>query len=322
MLYFFYGENTYLLKKKIGQLRERFIREQGDTDISDAKGENLDRASFSNLVFAVPFFSKKRLVIIRNLLLENKDDELKKYISKNLDKIPETTVLIFIEMGNPDNRTSLFKHLNQPKIAIKFDPLIGTKLSRWIMEVAEENGGSISLETANNLQIATGSDLNRLENEIIKLVLYQKSKQSDEITVSDIEKLIDPVVNPNIFDFISALAVGDNQKSSKILIDLQKSGENDLKILSMIVYQFRTMLIVSDLMNKGLNPSQIANTTKIHPFVVKKTTDLLKDYNQEKLRKSFYMIQKSDNQIKSGQIDSRLSLNLLVANLNNHFCTV
>lgn len=315
MVYFFYGENTYSIKEKIDQLKDRFSKEQGEFNISEVYGATLTKNDFSGLAFSLPFLSSKRLVIIKNFLLDNPDTPFKKYVAENIEKVPETTVLIFAEFGLPDKKLLLFKNLNQPKRAQNFEPLQGTSLSAWIDKKVSAEGGEISRDALQEIQIFVGGDLWRLKNEIEKLVLYKKSQGKNRIELDDIASLISPTLNPNIFDFISFVASGNYKRAIKILNQLVESGENELKILSMIIYQYRVMLQVSDLSSQRLSVSEIASKGRLHPFVVKKTLDLLKHYREEKLEKCYFMIQKVDTDIKNGLIESNLALPLLVANL-------
>ena len=315
MIYFFYGENTYSIKEKIDQLKNRFIKEQGDFDISEVSGESINKNDYSNLVFAAPFLSTKRLVIVKNLLLENSDLTLKKYIAENLEKIPETTILIFVEYGLPDRKLSLYKKLNEPKRAQNFEPLQGTRLSNWIKDRVQSENCQISKEALDQLQLYVGSDLWRLQNEIDKLVLFKRSENLAKIETKDVEELVVPTLNPNIFDFVGHIAAGNHLGATKVLDQLIRSGENEIKILSMIVYQYRTMLEICDFKNQKLSAAEIASRSKVHPFVIRKTLDLLHKYSWRDLCSCYFQIQKADTDIKSGQIEPNLALLLLIANL-------
>lgn len=315
MIYFFYGENTYSIKEKIDQLKTRFIKEQGDFDISEVSGENINKNDYSNLVFVAPFLSTKRLVIVKNLLLENSDLTLKKYIAENLEKIPDTTILIFVEYGLPDKKLSLYKKLNEPKRAQNFELLQGARLSSWIKNRVESENCQISKEALDQLQLYVGSDLWRLQNEIDKLVLFKRSENLAKIETKDVEELVVPTLNPNIFDFVGHIAAGNHLGATKVLDQLIRSGENEIKILSMIVYQYRTMLEICDFKNQKLSAAEIASRSKVHPFVIRKTLDLLHKYSWRDLCSCYFQIQKADTDIKSGQIEPNLALLLLIANL-------
>lgn len=315
MVYFFYGENTYSIKEKIDQLKDRFAKEQGDFNISEVQGANLTKNEYSGLVFSLPFLSGKRLVIIKNLMLDNSDTPFKKYIAEGLEKVPETTVLIFAEYGLPDKKLLLFKNLKQPKRAQNFELLQGVRLTAWINQKVTEAGAEISRDAMQELQIFVGGDLWRLQNEIEKLVLYKKAEGKKTIESEDVVALVAPTLNPNIFDFISFVANGNNKGAIQVLDQLVESGENEIKILSMVIYQYRIMLQVADLSKKRLSGSEIASKGHIHPFVVRKTQDLLRQYKQDRLEKCYFLIQKVDTDIKSGLIEPNLALLLLVADL-------
>ena len=318
MVYLFYGENTYTLSENLLSLKKRFIKEQGDMNISEIDGNHLSKNEFFSLAFSLPFLSSKRLVIIKNLLLGNSDSEFKKYVADNLSKVPDSTVLIFAEYGMPDKRLSLFKILSMsPKNSKNFQIFSGLKLENWLSEKVLAEGGKISKEALQNLQVYCGNDLWKLENEIKKLVLYQKAFGEKEITSASIEKLVEPILSPNIFEFIEAGANGNTSRATKLLYALLLSGENELKIFSMIVYQFRIMLILDDLLRKKLSPNEMSKCARIHPYVVQKTLHLIKKWDREKLINYYLALGDIDAAIKSGQIDSGVALNLFIGKLGD-----
>ena len=104
MIIFFYGQDNYRLKKKIQALKEKFISASlGDTNLSVLDGASLTYDEFIRQVLAMPFLAKSRLVIVENIMKSKKKDTLER-IPEALNKIPTSTVLVFVEEGNPDCR--------------------------------------------------------------------------------------------------------------------------------------------------------------------------------------------------------------------------
>lgn len=318
MYYFFYGENAFQIKSKIEALRNRFLSSSGsEFDIFEYDGESLSKEVFDGVVFSLPFLAEKRLIIINNCF-RNTNTNFKKYVAENLKKIPDTAVVVFVEYGLPDRRETLFKKLAQPKISQNFEAYIGEKLENWIKKRIEDSGIKISSEVCSKLILYAGNDLWRLDNEIKKLSLYKKTKLSDDkinVTLEDIEKNVTAEANSNIFSYVESLASKTTKNAFIALNNLINSGENELKILVMIVYQYRVMLIINDLLSKNLSLNEIGKRSKIHPFVIKKNMMIIKRYDYSRLVSIYLNLADIDQGIKKGAIDPKLALDLLTAKL-------
>lgn len=321
MIYFFYGENFYFLDQEVKKIKSQFLEERDvDFNFNTLDGAFLDRKKFDAAAFAVSFFSAKKLTIIKNFLSENKDDSLKKYILKAIDGIPSDSNIVFVEYGLPDQRSALFKKFFKLENAKRFEQLSPRYIHSWIIEKVKKEGGGISEEATQKLQVFFESDLYRLENEIEKLVLYQKASNKAclpvgkaKIETADVEKLSVSKNSPDIFSFVEALANKNNKMATLAWSHLLSAGENELKTLSMIIYQFRTMFFVLDLMNQNYSSEKIAKEAGIHPFVIGKAKKILEKYSRTKIKKTYLSLGRIDNAIKSGKIDSKLALTLLIA---------
>ena len=314
MYYLFFGQNFYSIKKKIAAIKDKFLKSDPSClNLSEFIGTELSGDVFWSSVLATPFLASKRLIIIKNFLLENKDDDFKKELAKSLNKIPETSLVFFIENGNPDKRNSLFKALNKPGVVQNFDLPAPNLIMNLVVEKVEENNLKISSEAKNKFVLYIGSDLSRAENEIMKLILYAKHENLKTIEPSLVEEMVRPENNAGIFDFIDAVGAKNQKKAVSLFDKLVQAGENELYILSMIVYQFRNMITVLSYVDRRVQAGEIAKVAKIHPFVVQKTIGILRKYSKEELVANYIKLGDSDFAIKTGQIDPKLCILMLIS---------
>ncbi len=316
MHYLLFGEDYYSIKEKISSIKSKFLKsDQAGLNLSEIKGEELSRELFWQTVLAVPFLSNKRLIIIKNFLLDNKNEQLKKELAKDLKKIPHSSVVFFIEDGTPDKRSALFKALFKPKISQVFNKPAPNTIKMLIKNQLKDAELDFSTEVFNSLCFLIGDNLFRANNEINKLILYKKFQHNRKIDLLDLKLLIHQETNSGIFDLTEAIADKNNKKAIKVFNELINSGENEIYILSMIVYQYRTMLILEDLLSKNLSQKEIASLAKIHPFVVAKNTSIVKKIGWQQLKNKYYQIEKTDYEIKTGQKEAKLALILLINKL-------
>ncbi len=311
MILFFYGEDTYRLRQKINALKEKFISASlGDTNLAVLDGERLTYDELVRQVLAMPFLSKTRLVIVENLLNKAKKEILEK-IPQVLDKVPNSTVLALVQEGMPDRRTSLFKKLIKEKTE-EFRLFDDAQLRRWITREIENRKSKFEPEAINKLIEFVGNDLWRMKNELDKLSAYSKN-----ITASDVELLVTSQIKSDIFAMIDSISKKNVKNATREFYKLINNGQNELYILTMIVYQYRNLLIIRDLMErtKISNSFALAKKTGLHPFVVKKSLDICRHYSLSDLKEIYLSLQDYDFKIKTGKIEPRTALELLIYRL-------
>lgn len=304
MIYFVHGNDTYRLKKTVDAMRGKYEDSSGmNSSVFDG---DYDIEKIRSNVMSLPFLSDKRLVIIKNILGAKGVDGKK--IIEILDSKPDSTVMLFIEEGEPDKRTSLYKRLTKEK-SKELNLLQGAELLKWIKAETEKNGGQIETKEANMLTGYYGGNLWQLKNEIQKLMSYDK-----KITEGSIEKLSVANINVKIFDLTDAIIQKNREKAYKILSELLDSGENEMYILSMIQWQVRNLALIYDL--KDSNERDIASKAKLNPYIVKKTLSATRKIESPDTIKTYYgLIIEAENDIKTGAKDPDVAMELLINKL-------
>lgn len=332
MLQFIYGKNSYLINSELKKIEKEFLRiDPSMMNLDKLEGEDMTLSKFDQAVNAMPFLAKKRLIIIKNLLLDNKDNDLKGEIAKRLAKDSrlrgndkggkdeknnkDITDIVFVETGEPDKRGKLYKLLTKIADCKLLDELQGVKLNNWISDEAKNRGVEIGQEAANRLAVELGGDAQRTINEIEKLALYAKSQDRVEIVSDDVAKLVKAEANPDIFQFVEAVARKDAATALKLWFEFMQNGENEHRMLSMVEYQFRTMIIVKDAIDRGINTKELPSLAKLHPFVVKKTLSLVRNKNLKKLIIMYDQLRRTESVIKSGSILPELAVDVLISTL-------
>lgn len=315
MIKLYFGEDTYSLNHAIKKIEADFaVANFGDMNIQKLDGASL---SFDNLIrslTAVPFLADKRLLIINNFLRDG-DEKVRQYIDENMEKFPQSSEVILVEDGEVNKNLKLYKKLLKIKAIEHFPLRKGYELEQWLGDIAKEKKIPIASAAIKKLIATAGNNSFRLTNELEKLDLFRLAQNHQEITGSDIDEMVESENDQNIFDFIDALGARDSRLALKYLHNLLLGGKNENYILSMIVYQFRNMLIIQDLISRGTVRNQIPAEAELHPFVVGKTIRVLNNFDLPLLRRIYLRLQQTDFDIKTGRIEPRLALEKLLADL-------
>ena len=237
-------------------------------------------------------FNEKKLIVLENLL--SIIDSHQPFLNLKTDK---NTIIVCWEK-QPDKKKKLFKWFKSNAQSQEFKPLETKKLYQWVKNKIKDQRSKIEDGAVGKLVFYVGSDLWRMSNEIEKLIAFKKDKT---IISQDVEQLINPEIDLNIFETTDALAKGDKIKALELIGKYLGRGENPSYLFSMILWQFRNLIKVKS-----------GSTLGIHPFVAKKSTFLARRFTLEELKNLYRYLLDIDLAIKTGRIEPRVALDLVV----------
>jgi len=311
MLLFFYGPNHFLITRKVRELKDKYLAKAGgDFNLSTIDGALMQNQDYLRQIQAVPLLSSSRLIIIEDVF-KNKNKELHEIIKNSLNNIPPSTVLLFVEKGNPDKRLGLFKALSRSKESHEFKAIEPYNLSKFICRETTSRGAKIDNAASDLLAEFAGDNLWQISNEIDKLINFSGGL----IEKKHVEEVVEKNVTSNIFAMIDDLTKDKKDKVLKHLEDLLLSGEPPLRILSLINYQFRSLALVKEAAESSPNQYAISKATKLSPFQVSKVSVLAKRFSYKRLAKIYAEIARVDFEIKTGRIEDSEGLRDLVLSI-------
>ena len=315
MILLIFGEENFLSLQKLQQVKEKFAsKDLENSNINELEAKSFSFMEFSKLASSTPFLAEKRLIILKNILASkiNKEDEEKTI--EYLPKIPASSVILFYEDSDAfDNKRVLVKKVKSlAKKSWEFKKLTNWEIEKWAKAEIKLQGGTIASPALSKLLAFVGNNLWQIDKEIDKLVTY-KNKQT--IEEDDVEKLVSANLNTSVFELIDNLGEKNLEKALKFLNNLIEQGEEVLYLLGMVVYQIRNLILIKDLALKNLPKSEIIRITKKHPFVVTKTLSQAKNFSAQELDNIYKKIFATELKIKTGKVEPKTALNLLVTKL-------
>ncbi len=276
------------------------------------KGSQLSLSELQHTCDSVPFLAKRRLVIVEDLLKSKPAflDELTAY----LHRLPETTLLIFLESGTvpPDHPVFQLAKASKDGYVRLHQNLDDSQLIKWVKHRVEESGGRITRQANHLLVTNVGNNLDILANEVEKLVLY---KGDQEIQPADVELLCPYVAEAGIFDLVDEIGKRDARKASLLLNQKLQEGTDPGYLFSMIIRQFRLLIQVKELVLGGANKMEVARALKIHAYPAEKLFRQSSNFPIDQLEYIYSHLLATDVKVKTGQAELVTALNLLVAGI-------
>ena len=318
-IHLFYGEDTYSSWHKSRFWRKEFEKKYGEFNVLTFEGETMTAADFREAVDSVHYLGEKKLILVRDFLLDGKDADQKTQAQKQED-VADFSFVLFLEQEKPDARTTLFKTLKKIATIQEFEPLIGPKLTAWVQTQVQERGAQIGTREAGQLAETVGPNLWQMTQEIDKLALYANGKP---IPSEAIENMASPNLATSIFKLTDYLGQRNAKLAIKTLDILLSSGEDIVKSLFMVVRHFRILIQVKACVDQKLDKTAITQKVKEHPFVIMTAMGQSKNFNHELLAKTYGKLLDIDNNMKSGKIrmlagdntEMRLALEKLITEI-------
>ncbi|TJY43477.1 DNA polymerase III subunit delta [Cohnella pontilimi] len=316
--YVAFGTESYLMNDFAERLTEQ-VAEPEHRDMAVVRfdtGETpldgiLDEAE------TLPFLVERKLILVRDTVLfasgkesskiEHRPERLTAYMAQPMD----STVLVFMVPNEKlDERKKLVKTVKQYDAAVNFAPLAADELVSWLARRAEKQGRRIDPAAVEELLRRAGTDMHVLASETDKLCLHAGAEGT--VTVEAVHALVPVAAEQNVFRLTEELAALRTEKVMTLYYDLLKQREEPIKLMALLVRQFRNMLYVKELGGQGYSPQQMAGQLGLHPYAVKVTADQARKFTVDRLARLLSELAELDFAMKTGQVEKTLGLELFL----------
>jgi DNA polymerase-3 subunit delta len=335
MLYLFHGPDDFTRTEKITHLQG----ELGDPTMAELntarlEGRSVTLSELRQHTDAMPFLAGKRLVIVNGYLTylgskaEGGDSDPTRPLTnpanpekaqqvqalvEYLSRMPPTTDLVLVESKVLDRSHAVLKAVKELGGEITLFT-VSDNLPTWITRRVKEHAAVIEPGAAELLARLVGPDLRVLNSELEKLALYVGGERP--ITRGDIDLLVPYTEEADQFGLANAIGQRNPRRAYDQLHKELDEGSNPMAILGSIATQIRSLLEVKDMAEQGMSPAQIAQAKGWKSDYA--ATARLKEANNfsmARLEQTLELLLEIDVAIKTGRMDSRLALDMLIARL-------
>ena len=312
--YLFEGKENYLKEEALQKLKEKIIPSSyTNFNYEIFSGENTSSAEIIESLYILPFNSKYRLVVVKEVdKLKEKDREI---LRKYLENPVSTTCLVCV--GEEfDKRKKFYRTYLKEGEVVSFYPLWNNEVIEWIKQRVEREGKKISSRAILYLKDKIGNDLYSLSKEIEKLVIFVHPERT--IREEDVRELTREIKGRGVFDLTRAFREKNLLLSLSILSELLERGEEPLRIHSLLAREVRTLLRIKE---KGVNISSqkasslIFGSRGYYNFYTDIASEYLKaskDFSIPELIKDYEYLVKTEVSIKRGKEEAKSAMEKLI----------
>ena len=310
-VYLLTGDEAYLIRQVRHALIGALVTEDDTMNYHAYQMDRVDLAEISELAMTYPFFSEKRVILLdsTNIIKDGKD-----VLPDLFGKLPETTCMIIVE-EKVDKRSAIYKWIKKNGYVADAQnkDLREDDVKRYIAGWLKKSGKKIRGDDASYLISLAGKDLYTLNQEINKLISY--TGKEEIVSRADIDALVTAKIEDKIFDLTDAIAAGNKDLVKKRYREMIMLREPPLRILYMLIRQYRILLIVYDMDRRRMQDVEIAQAAGIRDFAVRKNRKLLRGYNEKTLTGIMELCLETETRIKTGQVGDQIGLEALLISL-------
>ena len=316
-LYIFYGEEAFLRNHYLGQMKKILIDDLTESfNYHKLNKENFDIQSFADGVESLPMMAPNTLVVVDDIDLFKLPEQDREILTELFADIPEYCTVVFTYEATewkPDKRLKkLWSAIETNATIVEFAKQEQRDLINWVGRHFAANKKQITPGLCSYLIDITGGTMTALAGEITKICAFSGA---DTIAKSDIDAVVEPVLDAIVFDITDCLSDGKFESALRKLQDVLKKQEEPLMVLGAIGTHFRRLSAARILRDNGKNASDLMQLCRISDYAARRTMEKAKSFPPEFCAKAMELIMETDYALKTSKDSPDRLMELLILQL-------
>jgi DNA polymerase-3 subunit delta len=304
-----HGKNTFLshreAKNRFKDLKESYP----SYECLVIESERLEPSDIIQNIETTDMFSEGKNILIKRLYNNKEKKEITEYLIETIDSLGDSMNIILWEESKIPGNTRYLKYFKKQKSVLEIQDLNRRTFKSWAEKEIKREGLKAPNKIIYKISETSNYEPERFLNTLEKI----KLSKAEEITQEVIEDYSVNTLKDSIWDLIDALNDKNRKQPIDILENLLDQREDPIFILSMIVRNTRSLLLCKSLLEKGKKNKEIASVIGIPPFTVPSIAKKARNTDYGKLKRLYHRLTNLDYQVKTGQIEPKLGITLLIA---------
>ncbi len=239
-VYLFIGEEEYIKEKAFIDLKAHLLKDGNEEFNYSVLKEDCTLMDIYENSQQLPFLSDKRLLLVKEPKLLDKEIEDLELLKSILMDTHESNVIVFY-VKSMDKRKKAYKLFRDYTTIVEFNALDEFEALRWVVSAFKKRGKVIKQDVATTLVDMVGVSVLSLSQEVEKMCDYLKDETNVDSSALKVVKSTN--VNFDVFGMIKAFVAGQNQEGTDKLYALGKKGVSTFEVLGAVSHKFKNYLV-------------------------------------------------------------------------------
>jgi len=316
-LYFFHGEETFLLHHYLEQLRKLLTDALTESfNFHKLTNETFDIRGFADSVENLPMMAENTMIWVDEIDIFKMAETDRDKMTDILSDIPDYCTVVFTyetTAWKPDKRfKKLWDAVDKYGVIVEFAKQDQRDLIAWVTRHFSANQKRISPELCAYLIDITGGTMTALAGEISKICAYSGT---DEIRKSDIDAVTEPVLDAVVFHMTDLLGQGNYGPALLKLRTLLKMQQEPIAILGAVGGHFRRMATAKTLLDNGKQSGDLMKLCGMADYAARKTMSAAGRFSAQFYATAAELVLETDRQMKTSYDEPERLLELLLMRL-------
>lgn len=316
-LYVFYGEEMFLLRHYLEQLRRVIVDELTESfNFHSLNSENFDILVLADAVENLPMMAQRTMVQVDDIDLFKLPEDGREKLAQILSDIPDYCTVVFTYETTPWHLDARVKKLSEAISAgqiVEFAKQSQRDLIVWITRHFAALGKQISPDLCSYLIDITDGTMTSLSGEIKKIAAYSGA---DAICRADIDAVTEPVLDAVIYRMTDHLGEGNYGQALLTLQQLLKMQEEPVGILGAVGGHFRRLASARTILDSGKGTPELMKLYKMKEYPAKKAIQACRKFSPAFYATASQLILETDRQMKTSFDDAQRLLEMLLLRLS------
>jgi DNA polymerase-3 subunit delta len=299
-VYLLQGEETYYIDL-ISNYIEQNVLSDADKGFNQVilYGKESPVSTILNHAKRFPMMAERQVVVVKeaqdipDLGKEAGQRLLLDYFTR---PVPSTLLVLCHKYKTLDKRKELGKKADQLTLSATFKKSYDNQLPEFVNEYVSGKGFAMEDRAVQVLCESVGNDLNRLANEVDKMLIGKKA--GEQIDAAYVMSQVGMSREYNIFELQKALISMDIYKIIRIADYFAgNTKKNPLIMMVAFLYSFYSKLLMAAA-HGGASEKELVSILKISPFAARDYTNALRNYSLAKIVENISLLKETDLRLK------------------------
>jgi DNA polymerase-3 subunit delta len=305
------GEESFFRNEALELLRKGVLA-GGDPEggFVELPPQNADVRVVLDELRTKPFFGKRKLVLMR---------DAEAFLDKSAETLGEafkqgaTVGVLVVTLRKLEAERGGAKLVKKQACVVSCGRLYEDRMPGWITMRARKYGKRIAIQAARRLVGAIGAELQRADNELVKLAIYTGDRPS--IEAGDVEALVGADRAQTVFEFADAVGHKRLADALRIARRLLQEGERPPLLISQIHRHFRRIATAKALLLQGQPDASVAGAIRMPPRFFADFKRQVNLFTPQDIERKLQHLLNADVASKTSGMDDTAVIDVLIARL-------